>query len=338
MSYVESARRAEAFIGINGKNVWGSIKEYVTDIEFTDVASGETDSLDITVIDKENHFITDWLLDKNTELEAKFKMMNWLKPGDEMWIDCGTFLHDSLKFSGPPTVVTIRSLALPIIGEKNSQKWENVLISAIAQEICKRLGVELKYYATKDIVIKSRQQSRQKDTEFLYALCKEYGFGMKAYRNQIVIFDRELQDAAPAVDTVNIGITEDYDVEDNLEGTYTGVECSYKPEGSDDEVMYKYGSDERILRPDVSATSAQEAELKSKAALYDANAEAVKMRFSILGGLAPIYTGSNYYFEGLGSYSGKYAIDKIIYSHGKKTLRMTVEAHAVELIKDSGGQ
>lgn len=335
MSYVESARRTEGFIGINGINVWGSIKEFVTDIEYIDVATGETDSFDITVIDSAGHFINDWLIDKGTELESKIKLLNWKEPGDVIWVDCGSFLCDSLKVNGPPTQVTIQSLALPLNGAKNSRKWEDVFVSAIAQDICGRLGCELEYYAD-DIVIKSRQQSRQKDIEFLFNLCKEYGFGMKVYRHKIVIFNREQQDAAAAVKTINISSAEEYSLDDNEEGTYTGAECTYKPDGSDDELTYTYGSNERLLKIDTSATSAQEAELKAKAALYDANAEAVKLRFSILGGLEPIYAGSNYNIESLGAYSGKYAIDKVTHTlTGAKAYRMSVEAHGVELRKDN---
>ena len=334
MPYVESARRAEGFVGINGVNVWGSIKEFVTDIEYIDVATGETDSFDITVVDRDAHFITDWLIDKGTKLESKIKLLNWKEPGDIIWIDCGEFLCDSLKVNGPPTEVTIQSLALPLNGEKNSRKWEDVSISAIAQDICERLGCELNYYAD-DIVIKSRQQSRQKDIEFLFGLCKEYGFGMKVYRHKIVIFNREQQDAAAAVKSINMSIAESYSLDDNEEGTYTGAECTYKPEGSDDEQTYTYGSDERLLKLDTSATSAQEAELKAKAGLYDANIEAIKLRFSMLGGLEPLYAGSNYDVEGLGAYSGKYAVDKVTHTlTGTKAYRVAVEAHGVELKKD----
>ena len=333
MSSVESARRAEGFVGINGVNVWGDIKKYVGSIEYTEVASGETDSFDITVSDYDGHFKNEWALDKGTILESKFRLNNWNEPGDVLWIDCGTFLVDSEQLKIHPDEVVIKSLAIPVNGSENTQKWEEISVKAIAEEFCKRWGCELEYYAD-DITIKSRQQSLQKDIVFLFSLCKEYGFGMKAYRNKIIIFDREKQDAADPVLTVGLRNAESGDVNDNFEGLYTGAECSYKPEGSDDEQTFTYGDTERLLKLSVSATSAKEAELKCKAQLYDNNSKAVQLEFSMLGGIAPIYAGSNYIFEDLGVWNGKYAVDKVTHTlTGKKGYRINVEAHGVDILK-----
>ena len=160
---------------------------------------------------------------------------------------------------------------------------------------------------------------------------------MKVYRNKLIIFDRAAADAADTVSSFNINdVAEKYDLDDNEDGTYTGVKCTYKPEGSDNDVTYSYGSGNRILVTDVSASSAKEAELKAKAALYETNIEAVKLKFTALGGLIPIYAGTNHYIQGLGGYSGKYAIDKVEHTlSGKNTYRVSVEAHAVALEKDN---
>lgn len=338
---VEAAPRADGLVGINGVNIWGDIKNHVTGIEYTDAADGETDSFDITMEDEAEHWTTDWLIDKNTELNAKFKLQNWSIPGDELWIDCGTFLCDSIKVSGYPNEVTIKALALPAYGSENTQKWENITVSEIAAEICARLGCGLEYYAS-DIQLESRQQSRQTDIEFLYSVCREYGLGMKVYRNSIVIYGREERDAADPVSIINVrelrtAGSSAYSIEDNQEGTYTGVECTYKPDGSDDDIVYIYGSSERLLKLDTTAKSAAEAELKSKAALYNANMEAVVLRLNgILGGSEPIYSGNNYYFTGLGGYSGKYAVDKVTHSFtSTKSYQISIEAHAVALEKDN---
>lgn len=333
MSNVESARRAEGFVGINGINVWGDIKKYVTSIEYVDVASGETDSFDINVADSDSHFRNEWALDKGTELEGKFRLNNWKEPDDVLWIDCGTFFVDSERLKGFPDTVTIQSLALPINSVPNTQKWEKISISSIANELCKRLGCELVYYAD-DIVIESRQQSLEKDITFLFQLCKEYGLGMKVFRNKIVIFDREKQDAAPSVMTVGLRNAESYDLTDNFEGIYTGARCTYKIEKKDDEKTFTYGSTEKLLKFSTSANSAKEAELKCKAQLYENNSNAVKLEFSMLGGIAPIYAGSNYVFEDLGVWDGKYAVDKVTHTlTGEKGYRINVEAHGVDILK-----
>lgn len=335
MPEMYNTARVDGLVGINGVNVWGDIKEYVTDIAYTDVASGETDSFDITMIDSNNHFISDWLIDKGTELNAKFKLENWNAPNDEKWVDCGTFLCDALRVRGFPCEVTIKSLALPKNGTKHTQKWEKYAISKIANEVAYRNGCELKYYAD-DIVIKSVQQSRQTDIEFLFKLCTEYGFGMKVYRDSIVIFDRERQDAAePVGEPFDMTQAAEFTLDDNEEGTYTGAQCTYKPEGSDNELTYTYGSTERLLVMEGNASSAHEAELKTKAALYNANMDRVKIKFKTRGGEA-FYSGTNRKLTSLGAYSGKYAIDRVTHNlSGKSLYTLTVEAHAVTLDKDA---
>ena len=180
MSYdfVNAPRRALAKIEIQGSTVWGGISSYNRDLTFTEVASGETDSLDIKLHDCDNHWLNDWLIDKGTRLLARIELENWDKQNEYRTIDCGEFICDSIKVTGYPIEVVIRSISIPINGTKNTKKWEKVSVSAIAQDICNHLGVGLEYYAD-SIVIKSQTQSQQTDIDFLFKVCQEYGFGMK---------------------------------------------------------------------------------------------------------------------------------------------------------------
>lgn len=334
MSNVELPRQATALVGINGVNVWGDIKEYPFNITFTEVASGATDSFDITMHDINRHWINDWIVDKGTSLNAKIILKNWDKPGEDREVDCGEFLVDSLQVKGMPLEVTLKSVAIPVNGTKNTKKWEKISVSAIAQDICDHLGVELIYYA-EDIVVKSIQQSQQTDIEFLFRLCNQYGFGMKVYKHQIVIFDRAEQDKGDIVAVYSLpSICESFTLTDNEEGTYTGVKMAYKLEGDDTEHQYTYGTDEKMIVIDSPASSVREAEIKSEAALYNANSSAVKLKFSSMGGLA-MYANTNYYFTDLGGYSGKYAIDKATHSITPNGVyKVSYEAHAISLEKD----
>lgn len=206
MSYdfVNAPRRALAKIEIQGSTVWGGISSYNRDLTFTEVASGETDSLDIKLHDCDNHWLNDWLIDKGTRLLARIELENWDKQNEYRTIDCGEFICDSIKVTGYPIEVVIRSISIPINGTKNTKKWEKVSVSAIAQDICNHLGVGLEYYAD-SIVIKSQTQSQQTDIDFLFKVCQEYGFGMKVYKNKIIIFDRAKQDEAESVGSFEVG-------------------------------------------------------------------------------------------------------------------------------------
>ena len=330
----QKPRTVEALVGINGVNVWGDIKQYNLSVEYTDVASGSADSFDISMFDIDKHFYDDWLIENGTRLNAQIKFSNWDAPGDEKRIDCGEFIVDAVVIAGFPITVDIRCVAILVNGTKNTKKWENISISAIAQDICARLGVELEYYAA-DITLESRQQSQETDINFLFALCNDYGFGMKVYKNRVIIFDRAARDAETPV---NLGdpyyierIAEDFEVQDNTEGVYTGVRAIYKPEDSDDEVEYIHGTTEKMIVIDNAGSSQAEAEIKAAAALYEANIERVKLTFTMREHY-PIYAGNNYYIYGLGKYSGAYGIDRVAHTVSDTTAYSAkVEAHAVAL-------
>lgn len=332
----EYPRMAAAYIGINGVNVWGDIKAYVRELTYIDAVSGETDSFDILMHDVGDHWLNDWLIDKGTLIDAKIQLKNWEHQGDDRLTDCGEFLCDSLSVTGFPLDITIKSLALPVQGTKNTKKWENITISAIAQDICNHLGVELAYYAD-DLKIKSKQQSQQTDINFLYSLCNEYGFGMKVYRHKIVIFDLEANDKVLPTTTYmlpDIIDDEGFSLEDNEEGTYTGVKATYKIEGSDNSKTYTLGTSERMITLENAGSSLKEAEIKAKAALYKANIEAVKLKFVTTAGI-PFYSGTNYYFYGIGKYSGAYGVERVTHSMTETGgYGVLVEAHAIALEKD----
>ena len=158
---------------------------------------------------------------------------------------------------------------------------------------------------------------------------------MKVYKNKIIIFDRAKQDEAESVGSFEVGaISESFELSDNEEGFYTGVKMKYKNEGEDTEREYIYGEKEKMLTPSTTASSIQEAQIKSKAALYNANSTAIKLKMNCMGG-TPIYPGSNYYFSGLGKYSGKYGVDKATHYIGESDFyTISVEAHAINLEKD----
>lgn len=334
MSAAEAARRFNIQIYMNHKDVTEDIQEYIRELTYTEVATGETDSLDIVLYDEYNKWINEWLIDKGMKLEAKIRFSDWHASGDERILDCGEHLCDSLKIKGYPLEVTIKSVAVPVNGTKNTKKWENISLSAIARDICGNLGCELEYYGD-DIVLKSQQQSQQTDINFLFRLCSDYGKGMKVHKNKIVIYSREEQDAAMPVETVYIAdISDSFTINDNAEGMYTGVKASYKPENSDSTAEYTLGSQEKVIVLENAGSTMQEAEIKAKAALYNTNIEGVKLSFTASGDRA-FYPGTNYYIYGMGLYSGAYAIERVVHSVKERGgYSMSVTAHAIALEKD----
>lgn len=332
----EFPRYVEGLVGINGKNIWGDIKQYNTSLVYTDVATGAADSFDITLFDLEEKFIDQWLVDDGTALNAQIKFVNWNKEGETNYIECGEFLTDSTEIHGFPFEIDIKSVAVPVRGTEKTKKWENITIAKIAQDIANGLGVGLEYYAA-NLTLKSRQQSRQSDINFLFSLCTEYGFGMRVYRNKIIIFDRAARDAETPVNAGNPymvkEIADSVSVIDSTEGVYTGVRAVYKPEKAKKDQEVFIGTKDKYLTIDNAGSSQKEAEIKAKAALYNKNVERVKLKMTIKD-YYPFYAGVNYYFYGLGKYSGAYGIDKVTHTLNSHGYTAKLEAHAIALEKD----
>nr|DAW23815.1 MAG TPA: tail protein [Caudoviricetes sp.] len=325
MSY---SRQAVPYIGINGVNVYGDLKDYITGITYKENASGATDNIDIQTHDVMQKWMENWKLDKNTEIELKIITENWWEEGDWDELDCGSFLVDSIDIKGFPVTCNIGALALPSNGTKNTKKWEKISVAKIAEDICKWLGCELKYYGD-NIVIESISQSRQTDIEFLFRICSDYGLGMKVYRSTIIIFNRAEYDEADSVGTLHLrDIAESFTLKDDLCGTYTGARINYKVKDSDKTYTYTTGTGERLLILDQTCNSLKEAELKSKGNLYSENAGAITIKFTCMGGYR-IYANTNYWIDQIGYYSGKYAIDTVTHDISKNGYTMTVEAHKV---------
>lgn len=328
----EKARRIELYILMNKKDVTVEVFPYVRELTATDVATGEADGLDIMLYG--DQWINEWTVDKGTLLCAGMQFFDWEKDGDRRVIDFGENLVDSITVSGSPLETTIRSISVPINGTKHTRKWENISISQIARSICALCGCGLQFLSS-DIVVKSEQQSHQTDINFLYSLCSRYGFGMKVYRHDIVIYNREDWDAKPPVGTYFLDSgSESFTIKDNTEGIYTGAMGYYKPEESDETYTAAIGTPEKYITLENCGESLYEAVIKLRAALYNANVERVKLKFTT-SGEAVFYAGTNYYFYGIGKYSGAYAVERVTHTiTGQKAYRQVVECHAVALEMD----
>ena len=66
-------RQAEVDLYYNGAAVKTVMDEYITDISYTDPASGAADSLDISIHDRARQWITAWMPISGDTLSAKYR-------------------------------------------------------------------------------------------------------------------------------------------------------------------------------------------------------------------------------------------------------------------------
>lgn len=308
-------RRVHPTVHYNGKNISTSVEKYLESFQYTDPASGESDSISITLGNWDNNWLTGWFPDKGATLKAELYAYNWRKEGDTQHLNCGTFSLDEISFTGTPDTMTMGAVSAPANDAfqttERTKTWEGVTIKQIASDIGGRYGLAVAYDAP-EIKITSIEQSKATDSAFLSTICKDYGLSLKVYSKKLVIFDRAAYKAKPAVATISKADMLNYTFNTTLVGTYTGGELTYTTNAGA-EVTAKLGSGPRILKANVSASTAAEAKQKLAAAVEEANHGETTLSFSTIGN-PQLVAGQCINIKGLGVADGKYYIDKATHS------------------------
>ena len=87
-------RKAEVEITYNGAAVTTKLAKYETEVTYTDPASGEADTLDITMHDRDRQWTTAWVPIMGDTMTATIKAKDWSREGDTKILPCGFFILD----------------------------------------------------------------------------------------------------------------------------------------------------------------------------------------------------------------------------------------------------
>ena len=318
----ERGRRASALLRFNGKNVTERLAPYIHSVTFTDVASGSSDSISVDLYDVDMVWLTDWYPIKGDKIEGWLLFKDWPKDGYSEYKSYGKFILDSIRFSGGPLKASFGGLAIPedrsFKTRDRTQTWEYVSLEGIAEDIASRYGLDLIYDAP-DFTIESLEQTYRSDSDFLYSTVRSYGLKMKVYNFAIVIYDGKAVEAAPAVCTLDRTDFEDddWDYQDELEGTYTGATISYKSDAKeyeDEEIRISVGNTDgpraRVLNLNEKCSDWWEAECKAAAKVNEANEKMTTIKGTIYG-TNILFSTQCVMITGMGRANGKYCIDKV---------------------------
>ena len=314
-------RRAEAELTWNGTAITTDMEGYKGTVTYTDPASGEADSIDVEINDRDGLWSGDWLPQPGDTLTARIKVHDWDREGDDRELDCGVFTLDDFSFSGWPRTGSISAVSVPaersFRATERSKTWEKATLQAIGEEIASRAGVSLVWDVDGDPpAIQTVEQSNQTDCEFFASLCEEYGLAVKVYASKIVVYDREAYKQKSAVATLGPSDLQSWSWRQTLDGTYTGGEYTYTDPTTEDEIKVTVGDMTRPLKLNGKADGQADAERKLNAAIANANHGAVTMSARITG--RPDLVASQC-VEGEdmgGPISGKYFLDKVTSSVG----------------------
>ena len=169
-----------------------------------------------------------------TVLRVTIYAESWEKPGTMEILQCGQCEIDSITLDGPPDVVTIKAVSVPLTSaarrETKSQGWEDVTLKRIAMNIAERGYMGLIYDYPNDPYIDRVDQRQEPDLSFLQRICTEQGASMKVIGDSIVIFDETKYEAKPPMFTFKKGdgYLISYSFTQDSSDTASSAEVAYK--------------------------------------------------------------------------------------------------------------
>ncbi|MCL2210778.1 MAG: hypothetical protein FWB95_02530 [Treponema sp.] len=138
-------------------------------------------------------------------LSVKICVENWNADGEYDELDCGKFEIDTVDFSGPPDMVSIKAVSTPISTgmrrEEKTRAWEDTTLQKIAQDVADGANLELMYEVEGEIELDRVDQIEKSDMAFLHELCKEYGISLKVSSEILVLFEESAYEAKDVIDT-----------------------------------------------------------------------------------------------------------------------------------------
>jgi len=313
-----TAREATLSLSYNGKNATEEITNRLGQMTYTDVASGETDTISLVMADEKQKWLNAWFPVEGDYIEVAINQYNWSKPGDNKKLKCGKFLIDDYDFKGPPDTFNLKAISCPINTDfsstKKSKTWNKTSIKGIASGMAKKIGISLVYDAP-DHKINKQEQSDQDDMRFLFGICESYGLAMKLFNSKLIIFSEVEYEKKKAVGTLDKSDCDTYELNGTLVGIYHGVSIKYTDSKTNKTLSYSYNESKgnRILKVNEKAESYSDAEIKAKAKLRKANKEARTITLDLKGNTSYV-AGTCYNITGFGKFNGKYYIDRVTHS------------------------
>lgn len=334
---MSNARKAVPSLSFNGKSVTTTLKDYLESVSYTDVASGSSDSIDISVHNIGMKWLGAWYPKKGDKIKGSITFKDWNAAGKDLKLNCGTFTLDSIKFTGGPLAASFGALAIPASDSfkttERTKTWKKVTVQKIATDIAKRYKLSLSYSGP-SITINAIEQSEKSDSAFLYDICGKYGLSMKIYNSKIVIYDQTAQEKKKAVATLTREsfVDDSWDYSDELEGTYTGARISYKSGKDSKEISVYLGlkkedvSGSRVLKINETADDATDAYYKAAASVNKSNEKAT----TITGKIWPnpkVCAGVCVTISGMGKINGKYFVEKSTMQITDSGTEQSIELH-----------
>ena len=335
------ARRAKIKCLYDSEDISQDIASFLKGFSVTEVLGGEADEAEISLHDREELWMGDWLPELGATMDITLQISDWEGEGDTRELPFGKFDVDEITISGWPHEAKIKLISVPVTGGMNSVKktraWEKVKLSQIAQDIAGSAGMELYYDTEEDPMQERAEQSEQTDLSFLQKLCKDAGLSLKVTDKKIVIFDvSKYEKADPVLDIVNgTSAVKSFECRQTVHEIYKACHVKYKHSKKDELIEFTFTDPKRekgeTLEINEKVESVAEAEKLAKKKLHEKNLEESSVSLTIVGNFA-LLASNTVTLKGFHTFDGKYLIMKSSHEVGsgyttKVDLRRVIDGY-----------
>ncbi|KEO84753.1 phage late control D family protein [Tumebacillus flagellatus] len=319
------ARHVELDLTYEGVNISQELAGYLLDFSYQDNAD-KADDLQISLQDASGVWHGNWLPRKGDKIEAAVKVINWGDDESTETLPCGTFEVDTVGFSGPPDVVQLKAVSIPIGGarwESRSQGWENIRLSAIAKDIADRAGLSLWLDIVDDPLYDRQDQTEQSDLAFLQSLATKEGITTVVTMTQLCLIDEERYEMEFPIATIEKGknnvLSYSFD-SSTVDCGYSACEVTYlDPQKKVTYHGYFKPSwapeNGPVLKINDRVGSDEEAQRRAKTALREKNKSGTQGKFTLMGDIN-LLQSFTVDVVGWGDFDGRYIIDSATHKIG----------------------
>ena len=310
-----NTRQPFAQILYNGIDITKDVSDDLISLSYTDNAEGKSDDIQLVLDDTAGLWANGWYPLKGDQIQV-------ILGYTDLSVTAGTFDIDEITISGTPAKINIKGIATGTARALRTPKsfaHENKTLDEIARTVASANSLTLQGEIT-PIRIARATQNRETDLGFLKRISREFGY-LFSIRDNVMTFTSMYDiDARTPVVSVDITQTTRYSFTDKLVGTYSGATATYHNVDTRETVAVTGTRSENIDGQEVTdgtsgdtieirtkAENVQQAEAKTKAALYRANTEGQTGNISLEGNPL-LLSGNNLELTGFGQLSGKYQI------------------------------
>lgn len=307
----ETAKKGIVRVIWNKRNVSTDVQQYLSSVTYTDHEEGACDECEFVFDNESGVWTTDWYPTQGDTLEVYIGYQNQL-------MNCGLFEVDEVSPSGPPDIISIKSISAGFskgLRSRNNKAFEAQTLKQVAKYFCTKHGFTLidDTNMLGQVNLERKTQENETDLHFLSNVAKEYGFMFSIKGTKLVFVSYyALYNAASVreIDKTEIG---SYSLTEKCYDTYaSGIISKRNPKTGRlinweaKNVLTTAQTDKALFSGNVSNTA--QAEAKVKGGLWNKNKFKQSGAIDNLQGDPLMVSGINFDLTGIGVCSGKYHI------------------------------